>query len=150
MFTLAASICICYLLMWARDSFKENNRKGMILSYVCLAIGIGTAYALCRILPDYIENYDGPDYGFSGVMLPALTILFKNKYAKLGSFGASLAWLCLTDMKPIPVQWYCLLSLVVLFLYNGKKGKYNLKYLFYLYYPLHLILLYIIHFSISG
>ena len=53
-------------------------------------------------------------------------------------------------MKPIPVQWYCLLSLVVLFLYNGKKGKYDLKYLFYLYYPLHLILMYIIHFSISG
>ena len=41
-------------------------------------------------------------------------------------------------------QWYALLSLPLLALYNGKKGKMKLKYLFYLYYPLHLVAIYAI------
>ena len=29
-------------------------------------------------------------------------------------------------------------------LYNGKKGKYNLKYMFYLFYPTHLLIFWLI------
>jgi len=36
----------------------------------------------------------------------------------------------------------CLLALVPLALYNGKPGKYRLKYFFYIFYPAHLVLLY--------
>ena len=39
-------------------------------------------------------------------------------------------------------QWFGLLSLPLLALYNGQRGKYRMKYLFYIYYPLHLALLY--------
>ena len=35
----------------------------------------------------------------------------------------------------LPLLWY----------YNGKKGKYSLKYLFYCFYPLHIWLLYLVH-----
>ena len=40
------------------------------------------------------------------------------------------------------IQWFALLSLPLLALYNGQRGKMKLKYLFYLYYPLHLAALY--------
>lgn len=36
-----------------------------------------------------------------------------------------------------PVQWVAILSFIPIFLYNGKLGKVN-KYFFYLYYPIHL------------
>ena len=43
------------------------------------------------------------------------------------------------------LAWFAsLLALVLLYFYNGKKGKLNLKYLFYAFYPLHLTILYIL------
>lgn len=41
-------------------------------------------------------------------------------------------------------QLYSLFSLVPINLYNGKRGKNQLKYVFYLFYPLHLIILWCI------
>lgn len=41
-------------------------------------------------------------------------------------------------------QWMMLLALPIMLFYNGKKGKISLKYLFYLFYPLHVWILYII------
>ena len=40
--------------------------------------------------------------------------------------------------------YYALLSLPIIWLYNGKRGKLNLKYAFYLFYPIHLGILYLI------
>ena len=42
-------------------------------------------------------------------------------------------------MQPIVV--YSLLAIPILLLYNGEKGKMNMKYFFYIFYPLHLGLL---------
>ena len=38
------------------------------------------------------------------------------------------------------IQLYSLIAFIFIYFYNGKKGK-NIKYFFYLYYPLHLLLL---------
>ena len=38
-------------------------------------------------------------------------------------------------------QWYALLALPLLALYNEKRGKARLKYLFYIFYPAHLVLI---------
>lgn len=39
------------------------------------------------------------------------------------------------------IQVHALLSLPLLLLYSGKRGKVNLKYFFYIFYPLHLAVL---------
>ena len=39
------------------------------------------------------------------------------------------------------IQVHALLSLPLLLLYSGKRGKVNLKYFFYIFYPVHLALL---------
>ena len=49
----------------------------------------------------------------------------------------------LTYIPPFPVQISALADSLLLRLYNGEKGK-NHKYFFYLFYPLHLVVLYLI------
>ena len=39
------------------------------------------------------------------------------------------------------IQWFCLLSLIPLLLYNGKVGNKKFKYAFYAFYPIHLIII---------
>ncbi|MBU5440183.1 conjugal transfer protein TraX [Tissierella sp. MSJ-40] len=48
----------------------------------------------------------------------------------------------------ILVQFFALLALIPIKTYNGQKG-YNLKYLFYIFYPAHLIILYLIKYLIK-
>lgn len=78
------------------------------------------------------------DYSFAGVlMIYVFYIMSNNKimmaimetYINLEMFGG--------------VQGFAAFSLIPIFMYNGEKGKYSLKWLFYLYYPAHLILLYL-------
>jgi hypothetical protein len=38
-------------------------------------------------------------------------------------------------------EWYSLIAVPILLLYNGERGKYNLKYFFYIFYPAHLVIL---------
>ena len=41
-------------------------------------------------------------------------------------------------------QWMAFFALALLALYNGTRGKYKMKNLFYIYYPLHLVVLYVV------
>jgi len=87
--------------------------------------------------------------GVFGVLLPIVFYLFKDK--KMWSLifgGIVLVLLSLVMMRGLRfvdfVQFFSLLSLVLIFLYNGNKGKINLKYLFYISYPCHFILIYVL------
>ena len=39
------------------------------------------------------------------------------------------------------VQWYSLLAVPLLMLYNGQRGRRNMKYFFYIFYPVHMLAL---------
>ncbi len=94
-------------------------------------IAIAAVYVFCHFV--WI------DYGFFGVMLPWFASLFAKKWARLASFAAGLALLCANSaLSGNFLQSLSLFSLVLLALYNGNRGKYKLKYFFYVFYPLHL------------
>ncbi len=89
------------------------------------------------------------EYGFNGCMLPVAASLFHmprdkksapfDKMDKLPLHVFTMgAWLLYMSLVRGWVQPWSLLSLPVLLLYSGKRGKANLKYFFYLFYPLHL------------
>ena len=71
--------------------------------------------------------------------------MFDNHYAKTTML---LFGLILVSISSWNIQWFCLLSVILVLWYNGKRGKYKLKYLFYLYYPLHIAVLYLLAFVI--
>lgn len=91
------------------------------------------------------------DYGFWGCMVPVFAGIFQ-------SGENDPEWIRRLDRKPVHVamtgvgllllawdaggiQYWSLLALPLLLLYSGERGKWNLKYFFYIFYPAHLAIL---------
>ena len=84
------------------------------------------------------------DYGFWGCMLPVFAAIFhstkKDRLSvSIGMLGIGLVLLSL-DLGD-SIQLLSLAALPLLLCYNGKRGKWNLKYFFYIFYPVHLAVL---------
>lgn len=134
--TFSLSVLLIYALQYA-------SAKKSAAAWLVPAGGLLAAVFLCEILPRLLPSTDYQiDYGIFGVLLPVFVYLAgENKYRKIVFIAAGLVLLAL-DMGGI--QWYSLICLALLFLYSGERGRLNLKYLFYIYYPLHLIIIYMI------
>lgn len=96
------------------------------------------------------------DYGWFGVTIIFLFYLFKNNRLLMNStfiFAVVLKYLVAYYKTPFVFYLYFvisnLISLLIINLYNGKKGR-NIKYLLYIFYPLHLMIIYIIHVLMFG
>lgn len=130
--TFSLSIGVIFLLQRARERKRAVDWALVIVSIV------GVLF-VTEILPLILSGTDyGVEYGFLGVMLPVAVYLGRTKAEKL-----VLAALVLTAMGWVlgAVQWIALLALPLLMCYNGSRGKWKLKYLFYIYYPAHLAVL---------
>ena len=79
------------------------------------------------------------DDGLWGVMLPVLRVFWQGKMGKLALFAVGVG---LLGLHYGGAQWWGLLSVPLLALYNGKKGTWNIGPLFYWYYPAHLVVIY--------
>lgn len=85
------------------------------------------------------------DYGFFGILLPVFTSFFEDRPRRLAMFASSLLALSIDLISGgFIVQFWSLLSVPLLATYNGRPGKYRMKYFFYIFYPTHLVLLYAI------
>lgn len=90
------------------------------------------------------------DYGFFGVCLIFLFHAFKNNKFKMNIsillitlIRYSLLFFTSLNINYIYFGIFSCISLIFINLYNNKKGK-NIKYFFYIFYPLHLLILYFI------
>lgn len=117
--TFSLSIMLIYII----------DRKNIILSLFAL------------IACFYLTQVVNIDYGFFGIVLPLLIYLGENKTQKLMLLTSGLVLVSLTNS---PIQWYSLLSVPLIALYNGQRGKLRMKNFFYIYYPLHLVIIYFI------
>lgn len=131
MVTFTLSVGLIWLVQEKRNTF---------FSEFLLILGFIAAYFICQRLPSIIPNTDyGVDYGFFGVLVPVIIYLFKTKTGQL--LSCALALCCLASQYGA-VQYYSLLALIPLLLYNGQRGRKNMKWFFYLYYPAHLVAIY--------
>ena len=117
--TFSLSIMLIYII----------DRKNIILSLLFLTACF------------YLTQAVNIDYGFSGILLPLLIYWGENKTQKLMLLTSGLVLVSLTNS---PIQWYSLLSVPLMALYNGQRGKLKMKNFFYIYYPLHLLVIYFI------
>lgn len=116
-------------------------------------VGFCSCFAL-----SFIAQLCNFDYGFYGVFIIFAFYLLHNKklymsfvfiisviikyYSSIMKYGISLSYLFLGNTYSKSMYFTCL-SIIPILLYNGKKGK-DAKYLFYIFYPVHLFILAII------
>lgn len=155
--TFTLSICLCYLFD------KTKNRK--FGGFLIFLLAVFAVYTLTRFVPF--------DYGFVGVLLPLSAYVFEGqsvkdrvkadangetpvltlekqeipvnnvgKWAKLLCFTLTLA--TLSALGGWNIQYYSLLAVPILSLYNGQYGSKKFKWWFYIFYPAHLCLIYLI------
>ena len=128
--TFSLSIALIFSIQAAID------RGGPWIAAAAAAVlGVGT---VCLVLPVLLPLGFAVDYGPCGVALPLLIYAGRNRRERLAAAALGLAAVSFTMS---PIQWWSLLSLPLLGLYDGRRGARRMKYLFYIYYPLHLIIL---------
>ncbi len=145
--TFTFSLILIFLYQFIVDNYKKyietKDKKFAYKSAGLLAIFVAVLAVMAVVFLYYPTFKDnkllGLDYGFFGVLLPLSAYIFKNKVARIALFSVTLlamAWEISLIMGAM--QYLCLLTIPILILYNGKRGKVAFKYGFYLYYPIHL------------
>ncbi len=147
--TFSFSIVIIYAMQFMKISFC--NRQSKLWKKICspfLFIG--------AIVGTYVFCYFNPvDYGFWGCMLPVFasvfdfhrvpvpTLLQKTDVllVRVLTMSIGLVLLVFNTTFPPKIAAWALLTIPILLLYSGEKGKWKLKYFFYVFYPAHLVLL---------
>lgn len=145
--TFSISTLLIYALQAAQSALiKKRYLFGTLFAFLFAGLIAGT-YFLNR----YVEI----DGGFWGCLLPVFPALidFKQipalaKRKTLEFYLRVLAWVIglipftIFLSNVLSVQWCCLFAIPLLCCYSGDRGKYKLKYFFYIFYPAHLAILY--------
>lgn len=133
--TFSLSIGLIWLIKYAQE-------KKTASAWLLTGAGFAGVVFICEVLPRLLSSTDfRVDYGIVGVLVPVLIYLGKDKQGALQM--ATLGLACLAAVYGF-AQWFALLALPLLVLYNGQRGKARLKSFFYLYFPAHLLVLHII------
>lgn len=131
-FSILITFSLSIATIYALQDWKEQKTPRSALVFFGAVAGV---YALNRVF--------AIDYGFWGCMLPVFAAAFQKTawdrpWVNLGMLGLGLLVLA-ADLGQI--QYYALPALPLLACYNGRRGRWKLKYFFYLFYPIHLVLL---------
>ncbi|MDR2175714.1 MAG: conjugal transfer protein TraX [Synergistaceae bacterium] len=138
----------------------EEKRAGRIIASALLillpvlyslifAIALNSLPWQAIIALSFIPNLITTEGGIPAVILGVLFYLCRGKRLMQTltlSAGGILSFI--TDSESCRVQWLMIFALIPVLLYNGRRGKGN-KYFFYVFYPAHIYLFYIIAWAIQ-
>lgn len=79
------------------------------------------------------------DYGAMGVLAIVFIYIFRQRQGNVVAMAVSVLWLSAVQF----IESASAVDIILVKFYNGKRGL-NLKYVFYAFYPAHLLLLYLI------
>jgi hypothetical protein len=117
----------------------ERNTKKLIF-YGVLSLLFVLLMLFLLYPPSFMERFElCLDYGIYPFLIPVVLYFIPKKEWRI------LAMIPLLYLLSLDFEWDQLLAfaaLPILMLYNGRRGKVNLKYLFYVAYPLHLVLIF--------
>ena len=131
--------------------------KKMIFKYKPKILLILTSIVIFLILliPGKLlfDNFNF-DYGFETMLLPVIislfdlrkytdkkwVVYFDNLWMRIALMAIGLFPVCYT-YRHVKIQWFSYLALLPILFYNGKVGNKKLKYFFYLFYPIHIVII---------
>ena len=83
------------------------------------------------------------DYGAWGILLPIIVYFAPKRAWRVGGTAVLLLIRAIHyTFWGVPMQWWSLVSVPLLALYNEKRGRAKMKYVFYIFYPVHLVIIY--------
>ena len=133
MVTFSLSVALIYL--WDYAKTRPAPQGGfLVLAALCVT------WVLCEV-PLFPGTDFHIDYGIFGVLLPVLIYMGRSG---LQAFAMAALGLVFLNLSMGGIQWFSLLALIPLAFYDGTRGKAKLKYLFYIYYPAHLAVIWLI------
>ena len=165
-FALISQIPFMLFYHFVFDSFGVNVIFTLLFGLLAILIydkynkfvGIGSSLLLATIAQ--VCNFD---YGFWGVFIIFMFYLLRDKKIAMSiifivsviikfslsllKFGVPFSYLFLGNTYSLLMYFTCFAILPIL-LFNGKKGK-DAKYLFYIFYPTHLLILTLLNFLIK-
>ena len=115
--------------------------------FLTLGLGFGILYGLeekqylMAIVPLVLGILIDVDYGFYGLLLVPLMYYFENKLLYVVPIMGVMTWYAKKYLYFSPLQYYAIISIIILLLYNRQPGYKKAKYFFYIYYPVHIIVL---------
>ena len=137
--TFSCSIGVIFALQQVKQS--EGSRKA--LWGLVFVSAVAAVYVLNLIFEI--------DYGFWGCMVPVFAALFQGRGKPQHKLDIMPVHVAMTALGLLILgldlggnQLWALAAVALLLLYSGKRGKYSMKYFFYIFYPLHLALLQLI------
>ncbi len=146
LFTLLLGLLAIYVI----DKLKKNHTPKNIVKSVLLLLLICVGSVLGFV-----------DYGFSGFLMVVMFYVLRDfPFAFLAQLvamglinivffeGQVVPVEIFGKMFEIPTQGFAVFSLIPIWLYGGKKGRSSkvMQYGFYAFYPVHMIILYLIKF----
>lgn len=129
-FTLALGLFTLFLLDKSRCLVKKYFKDK-----IDLIIILPITYLLIIVIMGLMGEFLNFSYGMLGILIISFFYLFKNNFL-LMVISVSISTLILGE----PMQYFSLFSLILIYFYNKKLGK-KCKMFFYLYYPLHILVL---------
>lgn len=124
-FTLLIGLLVISILHNLEETLKDKPVIYLICRAIAIAAGMGIAWCLKT------------DYSYIGVL--AITLLYVFHRQRTSAIACACFFLCFSSVTEIT----SFASVPLIMAYNGKRGL-SLKYVFYLFYPIHLLILYLI------
>ncbi len=139
LFTFSFSVILCSIFIRSKE---EDTFKWWLIFAVTAA-----AFWGMDLLFEYISDSVGVnlhlDYGIEGIMLPLFALTNRGKWQKLICFAVGLFFFAVSHYGLFNLYFaFAMIPAVLLCFYNGQGGKRIFKYFFYLFYPLHLAVIY--------
>lgn len=144
--TFSLSIPVIYLL----QLFKKTLFDG---SPVLLKFSAGAVLAVAIVGVYVLTMFVSLDYGFFGCMMPVAAsllrvpkdapenVVFKIIDSDVASVGVMAVLLAVYSFRSGWVQPYSLFAIPLLLLYSGERGKFKMKYFFYVFYVAHFLVI---------